>query len=160
MGNEVRFDEAQQVLVDKLVGDARVKARERAQTELAAQAAKDKEAAAQTALAAEAKWQELAEQHAARVKELEPLVGKAAEFDKLIDGMLKDKLKAMGDAAKKAVGALPEQMSKLDQLNWLNANAGLFTADPGDGVGTPRHPKKQPVGDKKAEKPSKHAIRL
>lgn len=161
MTEEVKFDEAQQALVDKLVGEARVKARAKAQADAEAKSIKDKEAASQAALVAEKKWQELAEKHEARVKELEPMEAQAKAYGELVAGMLKDKVKALGDAAKKAVGALPEAMTAIEKLAWLNANEELFKTT-GDGVGTPKRSAKGAADDKgKADDPiCKYPLRL
>lgn len=144
--DKIEFSDEQQALVDKLIGDARVKARDKAVTD--AKASQDKLAgkAETAALAAEAKWQELAGKHEARVKELEPFEGQAADYRKLITGMLDKQVKAMGEAAKKAVKALPESMTALQKLDWLNTNEELFAAT-GDGVGTPKRPKNKTKGD-------------
>lgn len=146
MADEIKFDAAQQALVDKLVGDARVKARETAQAEATARTAKEKEAADQATLVAEKKWQELAQKHEARATELEPYEAEAKAYRELVTGMLKDRVKELGEAAKIAVKGLPESLTDLDKLAWLNTNAKLFEAA-GDGVGTPRRPK--PKLDKK-----------
>lgn len=159
MAEEVKFDEQQQALVDKLVGEARVKARDKAQAELTAQAAKEQDAAIQAALIAEKKWQELAQKHEARVKELEPYEAKAKSFDELVDSMLKDKVKTLGEAAQKAVKALPESMAAIDKLNWLNQNEELFQVA-GDGVGTPRRPQPKSVKGKPAGPISRYPIKL
>ena len=90
---KVEFTDLQQALVDKKIGEARIKAREKAETDFAAKATKEQEAAVEAALVAEKKWQELAEKHEARVKELEPLEAKAVAFDGMVEGMLKDKIK-------------------------------------------------------------------
>jgi len=160
MTEQSTFNDEQQALVDKLVGEARVKAREKAQVDFAAQAAKDKDATSQAALVAEKKWQELAEKHEARVKELEPLVAKSAAFDELVAEMLKDRTKALGDAAKKAIAALPEGLTDLDKLNWLNENESLFEAARGDGIGTPGRPKIQAKDKIKPGEICKYPIRL
>jgi len=147
----MEFTKEQQEFVDKLVGEARVKAREVAKTQYDAAQAKAKEDSEKAALAADQKWQELAAKHEARVTELEPLVAEAKAYSKLIDGMLKAKIKEFGDAAKTAVKALPDGMSPLAQLEWLTKNEGLFKGA-GDGVGTPQG-RKKPPGAKKVEIP-------
>ena len=134
----VEFTEAQQALVDKLVGDARVKARAKTEAELAAKSEKAAKDAELATMAAEKKWQELAEKNAARVAELEPLEVQARAYTELISGMLKDKVKGLGDAAKGAVEALPTTMSDAEKLEWLNKNAALFQGANGTGVGTPK----------------------
>lgn len=149
----------EQALVDKLVGEARVKAREKAEAEFAAKATKEKEAAVEAALVAEKKWQELAGKHEARVKELEPYEAKAKAFDEWAEGTLKDKVKTLGEAAQKAVKALPESMSAIDKLNWLNQNEELFQ-EAGDGVGTPKRPKLKPGGKLSAEDAGHRRLRM
>ncbi len=158
MADEVKFDEAQQALVDKLVGEARVKARDKAQAEFADKTTKEQEDAEQAALVASKEWQKLAEKHGARVKELEPFETKAQEFDKLVAGMLKDKVKALGDAAQKAVKALPEAMTAADKLNWLSQNEELFQA--GDGVGTPGRPRTKSGGKRTAKEAGHTRLRM
>ena len=73
-----------------------------------------------------------------RVAELEPLEVQARAYTELISGMLKDKVKGLGDAAKGAVEALPTTMSDAEKLEWLNKNAALFQGANGTGVGTPK----------------------
>jgi len=66
--------------------------------------------------------------------------------------MLKDRTKALGEAAKTAVKALPEGLSDLDKLNWLNANQALFAIEGTSRVGTPARKKKlQQASDKSRE---------
>ncbi|KPK89990.1 MAG: hypothetical protein AMJ88_16775 [Anaerolineae bacterium SM23_ 63] len=108
-------------------------------------------------MVAEAKWQELAQKHEARVKELEPLETKVVAFNEMVSGMLKDKIKDLGEAATKAIKALPDSMSEIDKLNWLNQNVELFQVT-GDGVGTPRRPKSKP--DKKASDVGHRRLRI
>jgi len=157
MADKIEFSEQQQAIVDKLVGDARIKAREKATTDATAAQDKATSEAEKVALAAEAKWQELAEKHEARVKELEPLEGQATSYRELIAGMLKERVKALGDGAKKAVAALPEGMTAAAKLSWLNANVELF--QPGDGVGTPKRTKIKGDASTK-EKPCKFQVAL
>jgi hypothetical protein len=140
MPEEVTFTAEQQELVNKLVGEARTKAREKAETDAQAALRREKDAAQEAALKAEAKWKELAERHEARVRELEPLSSQVEAYNKLVDRMLADKVKGLGDTAKKAVEALPGNLSAAEKLAWLDANTELF-AQKGDGVGTPRKPK-------------------
>lgn len=125
---------AQQQTVDYQIGLARIKAREVAEAKFA-QAANDAE---QAKLEADQNWQKLADMQSARVKELEPLEAQVKAYTALIDGLLKDKIKDLGDAAKKAVEALPEALSAVDRLNWLNANEELFAeGSASHSVGTP-----------------------
>jgi DNA repair ATPase RecN len=143
---EIVFSDEQQKFLDKLIGKARTKARELAKTEFET-AAKDATADAEREqLAAAAEWQKLADMHADRVTELEPFEAEAKAYRELIAGMLKDKVKALGDAAKKAVKALPNGLSDLDRLNWLNANQALFETDTPRKFGTPAAKVKKAVG--------------
>lgn len=160
MAEQVTFTTEQQALVDKLVGEARTKAREKAtaDTTAAQQVATDKAAQEQAAAAKE--WEKLAGMHAARVKELEPFEAQAKAYLGLVEGMLKDEVKKLSDVGKKAVAALPDSMTALDKLNWLNLSEALFEVEPGDGVGTPRRPKSK--GKKQIEpgKIARQPIRL
>lgn len=136
MADEVTFDEAQQALFDKTAGEIRKKVREQVTAEYKAQAEKDKAEAERNTLAAGEKWQELAEQHAARVGELEPLEAQVKAYQEVVEEMLKNRVKEFGDAAKVAVKALPKSLTNLEKLNWLNKNQELFDAGPSM-VGTP-----------------------
>jgi len=158
VSEEVKFDDAQQALVDKLVGDARVKAREKAQAEFTTKADDAKRQAEETALIAQKEWQKLAAKHEARVKALEPLEAQAKAYGELVAGMLKAKVKELGDDAKKAIGAFPEALTAIEKLTWLNQNEGLFQA-PSDGVGTPAR-KKAPQTKKKAKDAGHRRMRL
>lgn len=124
--DEIKFTEEQQKFIDKRIGQARMKAKEKAIAE--AKTAQDDaaKAAEQAKLAAEAEWKKLADMHADRVKELEPFEAQAKAYTELITGMLKDRIKVLGDLAKKAVEALPAGMSALEKLDWLNKNQELF----------------------------------
>jgi len=148
MADKIEFSEEQQLLVDKLVGEARTKARDKAQADATAQTTKDREAAEQAALVAEKKWQQLAEKHEARVKELEPFEASAKEYDKLIEKMLEGRTKTLGKAAEKAVEALPDSMKASEKLAWLDKNAELFQVA-GGGVGTPGRTRTKPGKKKK-----------
>jgi len=148
---KITFTKEQQAHIDKIIGDARVKAREKAKADHDAQTSKDKDAAEQAALVAKQQWQKLAEKHEARVKELEPLEAKAKAYEELIEGMLKDTIEKMGEGAKKAVEALPASMSAVEKLDWLNKNEELFQVK-GDGVGTPKPAAKQTKTTKGKEK--------
>ncbi|MDY7078018.1 MAG: hypothetical protein SXV54_13970 [Chloroflexota bacterium] len=144
MTEEVVFTQEQQALVDKLVGEARVKAREKAKTEFEAAQATANEEAEREKLAAGEEWQKLASTHEARVKELEPLEAQVKAYGEVIAGMLKDKVESLGNNAKKAIEGLPETMTDLDKLNWLNKNEGLFQAESAS-VGTPKRATKRAV---------------
>lgn len=134
---DLNFTDEQQAFIDKLVGKTRIGAREKAQTDAADAAKKAADVASQAQLAADKKWQQLSERHEARVKELEPFEAQAKAYTDLIDKMLKAKVKELGDAAKKAVQALPEALSPADKLSWLAANEGLFKEEARP-VGSPK----------------------
>ncbi len=159
MADKIEFSDEQQAFVDDLVGKARTKARDKAQADATAQTTKDREAAEQAALVAEKKWQELAGKHEARVKELEPFEASAKEYERLVEGMLEDKIKALGEAAEKAVKALPGSTTATDKLAWLSANEELFQGA-GDGVGTPGRPKLKPGKTKTAKDVGHRRLRL
>ena len=137
----MEFSEEQQEHINKLVGDARVKAREVAEAQYKADQVKAKEDSEKAALAADQKWQELAAKHEARATELEPLQAQVETYQKMVGRMLRERIKDLGDAAKKAIEGLPEGMAALEKLDWLNRNEGLFQSA-GDGVGTPQGKKK------------------
>lgn len=146
--NEITFSEEQQKFVDKLIGKARISAREKATTDSAAAQEQTRLAAEQTKLEADKNWEKLVEMHVGRISELEPLEVQVKVYAELIDGLLKDRIKVLGDAAKKAVEALPENLTAIERLNWLNANESLFTTEgPAPRVGTPaKKVKKQAPG--------------
>ncbi len=147
MTEKVAFTPEQQILVDELVGTARVKARDVAKTQFETEQVKMKEDSEKAAMAANQEWQELAKKHGARVTELEPLQAQVETYKKLVGKMLRDRVKELGDAAKQAVDGLPDGMTALDKLAWLTKNEGLFKST-GDGVGTPQG-KKQPTPQSK-----------
>lgn len=126
---EVTFTAEQQALIDKHIGEARVKSREQAKADFEAVLAKEREAAAEAALQAKQEWKELAEKRQARILELEPLEANTTKYQEMVSKMLEEKLEALGDAAKKAVEALPGNLDTLEILAWLNANEKLFTTD-------------------------------
>ena len=137
MGEQITFTPEQQAMVDKLVGDARVKARDKATADADTQRVKD-EADTNTAnLAAKEEWEKLAKTHEAKVKELEPVTEEVKVYLTFIEGVLEDTVKKLGKGAKSAVAGLPEGMTAMDKLTWLNANTVLFQEPTGDGVGTP-----------------------
>jgi len=146
----MQFTEEQQAHINKLVGDARVKAREKAEADATAQAAKDKATADQAALVAQQEWKKLAEQHKARVDELEPLTKQVEGYEELVRGLLKDAVEKLGERAKTAIDGLPKSMTAIEKLNWLHKNEELFQADGPTGIGTPGKLSKPP-GKKKNE---------
>jgi len=129
--------------MNDLVGKARVKAREKAESDAKTKADADKATAEQASMVAKQEWKALADQRQARIAELEPLEAQVKAYEGLIAGMLKDRVKELGETAQKAVGALPESMSPVERLAWLETNIDLFPAT-GAEVGTPaRKSKKQ-----------------
>lgn len=140
--DEITFTEEQQELVNKRIAEAKHKERQKVKDEMATSQAQLKEQAEREKLAADGKWQELVATHEARISELEPFQAQAEAYQSLIEDMLKSKIKDLGDAAKTAIAGLPESLSALDKLNWLNKNAELFTT-PGGSVGTPARRRQQ-----------------
>jgi hypothetical protein len=141
MTEQITFTPEQQAQVDKLVGDARVKAREKATAEASDQRTKDKETADQADLAASKEWEKLAKTHEAKVKELEPMAETLKSYATFVESALDTTVKKMGKAAKTAVAGLPDGMTAMDKLAWLNTNETLFQQQTGDGVGTPKSSK-------------------
>jgi len=149
----------QQAHVDGLIGQARVKARDKAIADSAAARAKATDDASKAALAADAKWEALNKVNEARVKELEPFEAKAKEYDALMATMLADKVKALGDAAKKAVAGLPESLSVVEKLKWLSANEELFQTG-SNGVGTPKRKITKAGDGTEVVGPKRRSVRL
>ena len=129
------FTAEQQAELDRLIGEARVKAREVVRKEFDAAQAKEREDTEQANLAAQNKWQQLAEGLKARVATLEPLEEQVKQYQESFDGMLRARVKALGDKAKKALDTLPASMTAAGKLTWLDANEDLFLQ--GNSVGTP-----------------------
>ncbi len=149
MADEVTFDEAQQELVNKLVGEARTSAREKAKVEQDALTLKAKGEAERAALVEKEEWQKLAQQHEGRVKELEPLEAQVKAYGELIAGMLKNRLKDLPKEFKKMYDTIPGEPTDLEKLDWLNTNEELFEVEPR--VGTPAKGKKRKLTDKGRE---------
>lgn len=124
--DEVQFTEDQQEFLNKLVGDTRVKARETAKKEFEEELVKRQEEVDLQVLETEGKWKELVEKHQSRILELEPLVEQVEKYQKIIEKMVADRLKVLGDVAKVAVKSLPGDLNDLEILHWLNENEGLF----------------------------------
>ena len=129
MSEQIVFTDEQQAHVDKLIGEARVKARSKAEADVTAAQEKITQDAAQAQLVADKNWEKLVAVNQARITELEPLEAEAQAYRNIIDEMLKDRIKVLGDAAKAAVGALPEGLSTAAKLTWLNANEALFKTE-------------------------------
>lgn len=149
--DELTFSEEQQKFIDKRIGQARIKAREKAQVDYKAQAETAQTDAERARLETENKWKELAEMHEGRVQELEPYELEAKAYRELIANMLKDRIKELGDAAKKAVAALPDSLTDLDKLNWLNKSQALFETEGVTRVGTPASKQGKPQKSKRVE---------
>lgn len=123
--------------VNDIVGKRLLREREKAEAEFQAKANSSAAEAEATRLKAEKQWETLAANAEARVRTLEPLEAQVKAYAELISGMLKDRVKALGDTAKKAVAGLPESMSALEKLDWLSKNEALFQDTGTFTVGTP-----------------------
>jgi len=148
-GTEIQFTDDQQAFIDKLVGKTRIETREKATAEAMAARRVEADKAAQEQLAAAEEWKKLAEMHEGRVRELEPFEIEAKAYRELVTTMLKDRIKELGDVAKKAVEALP--LTDLEKLNWLNKNRALFATESTPKVGTPISRSKSALTDKGRE---------
>ena len=149
MVEEGMFTEEQQEFLNKLVGETRIKARETAKREFEEELAKRQEEVDLQVLETEGKWKELVEKHQSRILELEPLTNRVEKYQEVVDRMLKDKLKVLGEAAQKAVKALPGDLDSLEVLQWLTENEGLFAGSERErGTTKPNHtPKKASDSD-------------
>ena len=136
------FTEEQQAFINKLLGKTRIEAREKANKDAGTAQVKATEEAERVRMAAEEEWKKLAQHHEARVVELEPFEAEAKVYRELVEGMLKDRVKELGEAAKVAIKALPASLSDLEKLNWLNQNQALFGVEGTSRVGTPAKQKK------------------
>ena len=119
------LDEEQQAHVDKLIGDARTKARDKATVKAQEQIAKERDTVESAAMVARQEMQTLSET-------------RLTALEKVVAGVLEDTVKRLGEAAVSAVEGLPKSMSAGDKLDWLRQNEKLFQLA-GDGVGTPSH---------------------
>lgn len=143
-GTGVQFTDEQQKALDRVVQERLKRAKEKWDADAKAAQEKATSEAEKERLKAQAEWQKLAEQHEARVKALEPLEAEVKAYGEAIDVLLAAKLKELGEAAAKAVEALPGSPGPLAKLNWLTANEALFASkQAGDGVGTPNRDKKK-----------------
>lgn len=143
-GTGVQFTDEQQRAIDRVVTERLKRAKEKWDADAKSAADKASAEAEQARLKEQAKWQELAERHEARVKALEPLEAETKAYAEAVEALLAAKLKELGEAASKAVEALPGGPGPLAKLNWLTANEGLFAKQQaGDGVGTPNRDKKK-----------------
>ena len=139
----VQFTPEQQQHIDAAIAERLKRDKEKWESDAKAAEEAARAEAEKERLKQEAKWKELAEQHEARVKELEPLEAQVAAYAEAVDELLKAKLAELGDAAKKAVEALPGTAGPLEKLSWLTANAELFKAGAGTTPGTPPRNKRQ-----------------
>lgn len=160
-GGEITFTDEQQKLIDKRIGEARVKSREQAKADFETALAKEREEAEQATLQANQEWKELAEKRQARILELEPLEDNATKYQEVISKMLEEKLEKLGDTAKQAVEALPGDLDTLEILSWLNANEKLFItdADPNRERGSSTRRRTDSTEDRDTEKGSGLNIR-
>ncbi len=71
------------------------------------------------------------------MQELEPIKEMVGVYLEFVDTILEGRVKELGDAAKSAVEGLPESMTSMDKLTWLNANLQMFQGSSGAGIGTP-----------------------
>lgn len=139
---KVEFTAEQQTHLDKLIGDARKSGREKAEADFEKKSQDAKTGAEQAALKEQAEWQKLAEQHEAKMAELEPqvesLITQVEAYSTVIAELLAADIEALGDDAKTAVEALPGEPDTLARLQWLKANQSLFKQDgvlPGSPLG-------------------------
>lgn len=135
--------------LNTLIGEARIKARSKAESDAVSAQTAANEEVEKANLAAQGEWEKLLTKSNARVKTLEPLEAKVVAYETLIEGMLKSRVKELGEMAKKATSALPETMSSLEKLAWLNENTELFQEK--QIVGTPAVRKGLRKGKKSAE---------
>lgn len=129
MADEVVFSEEQQALVDKLVGQARMKSRQQAKEEFEADMAKLEKEKLQQGLEEKQEWERLAKERAGEIESLKPMAEKVEAYEDLIGDLLESKLTALGEKAERFVSALPEGMTSYDKLKWLADNAELFEED-------------------------------
>lgn len=130
-----------QAEVNELVGKARVEARERSEKEFETKFANDKRDAEVTRLAEQEDWKALADERGKQLTELDSYKGQAEQYAVTIQAVLDSMLEELGEDAKKAVKAMPGNVT--EKLDWLTANKGLFN-NVGDGVGS-----SAPIKDKK-----------
>jgi len=153
--DQVTFTPEQQAHIDRVIGERLKRAKDKWEADAKeVQTKADQEAEAKR-LKEQAEWQKLAEQHEARVAELEPQVkdleGRVTAYGEAVTALLNAKLTELGDAAKTAVEALPGEPDALSKLTWLNANAALFASPGKSHLGTP--PKGRKPGGSGEDKP-------
>ena len=140
------LNDEQQAHVDKLIGDARVKAREKAKKEGAEQLTRERETAEAATAVARQEMQTLSET-------------RLTALEKVVAGVLEDTVKRLGEAAGSAVEGLPKSMSAGDKLDWLRQNEKLFQST-GDGVGTPSQNARPEVSHTEPGEICKYPIKL
>lgn len=97
----------------------------RAEQERAAAASqKATEAADAQRLVEQQKWQELAQKHEAKLKELEPVQAKAQAYEAALKKLLDEQRKGVPGY----VLPLLDKMDAAEQLEWIATNAGQFQA--------------------------------
>ena len=108
--------------IDRIVKDRLAEEGRKAQ----AAAKKVADASEATRLADQQKWEELANRHAARVAELEPLGEQVKAYETIIAKQLETRIAGLSPEAKKAVESLPAGLTTLQKLDWLTSNEVLF----------------------------------
>lgn len=78
------------------------------------------------ALAEQGKYKELAEQHAAKLLELEPYKLAAERAEKALDAQVNAMLADIPETIKAALEPLLERLSAVEKLEYLTANRGTF----------------------------------
>lgn len=130
---EVTFTEEQQAVVNKLVGDARTKEREKAKADLQQEADKEKKRLEEEALEKNKEWERLA---ATRAQELETVTKERDELFPLKDTVAKYKgvLDKMVAEAKKSVPKhllpLLDKMDPVEALDYLTDHAKELNVKP------------------------------
>jgi hypothetical protein len=119
---DVTFNAEQQALVDKLVGEARVKEREKAKADLEAETSKARKKAEQDALKEKEDFKTLAEQREAEISELRkqleeltPFKENSAKFEKA----LKDQLEAVKKSLPKHILPLIEKLDPIEAMQYI-----------------------------------------
>ena len=131
----VTFTPEQQAAIDEIMGKVRKEARERTKSDLAKARTKAEAEAEAARLVEQEEYKTLAEQHAARIGELEPLEAQIADYTATVDVLLAARIEALGESAKTAVEGLPGELDALSKLKWLNANEALFATQAPPDIG-------------------------
>lgn len=120
------FSEEQQKIVDRLVGDARTKEREKAKAEAQTEAEKEKKKNEQQALKDQQKWQELAETREQEIQTLTKERDEALTFKEQADkykAALDTQLVGIKKTLPKHLLPLLEKMDPVEALEYLTTNA-------------------------------------